>query len=65
MIDYSKVPIAEEEARFSTIKSKVKKGIPLTSDELSFLEKLVSKAKAWEKAVKSSGETDPRDTLSG
>ena len=65
MIDHSKVPIAEEEARYSTIKSKVKKGTPLTSDELSFLDKLVSKAKAWEKAVQSSGETDPRDTMSG
>lgn len=65
IIDDSKVPIAEEEGKYAQIKSKAKKGMSLTPEELMFLEKLVSKARAWDRAVKSSKETDPRDTMSG
>jgi len=64
-IDDSKVPIAEEETRFSMIKSKVRKGLPLTNEERDLLEKLASKAKQWEAAITSSRETDPKDTMSG
>ena len=65
IIDNSKVPIAEEEGKYAQIKSKAKKGLNLTPEEQMLLERLVSKARAWDKAVSSSKETDPRDTLSG
>ena len=65
IIDDSKVPIAEEERKYSQIKVKAKKGLNLTPEEQMFLEKLVSKARAWDRGVDSSKETDPRDTMSG
>ncbi|HZY93878.1 MAG TPA: hypothetical protein VFE98_03335 [Candidatus Bathyarchaeia archaeon] len=64
-VDYSKVPLAEEETRFSSIRAKVRKGLPLTSEEHNFLERLASKAKEWEAGIKNSKDTDPNDTLSG
>jgi hypothetical protein len=65
VIDDSKVPLSEEESKFSLIKSKVSKGIALTDEEHLFLEKIVSKAEKWEAGVKSSKNTDPNDTMSG
>ncbi len=65
LIDDSKVPLAEEESKFSSIKSKVRRGLPLSNEERGFLEKLVSKAEQWEAGVRSSKNTDPNDTLSG
>jgi hypothetical protein len=64
-IDKSKVPLAEELPRYTTLKTKVKNGSSLSPEELLFLEGLVSKARQWEKGVKSSLNTDPRDTLPG
>ena len=64
-IDDSKVPLAEEETRFSSIKAKVRKGLSLTNEERNFLERLASKAKEWEAAITSSKDTDPQDTMSG
>ena len=65
IVDKSKVPLAEELPRYTALKAKVRKGTSLTSDEQVFLEKIVAKARQWEKGVKSSLNTDPKDTLPG
>lgn len=65
VIDDSTVPLAEEESKFSLIKSKVRKGVSLSKEEQVFLERLASKAREWEAGIKSSKDTDPDDTLSG
>lgn len=65
IIDKSKVPLAEELPKYTALKNKVRKGTQLTPDELKFLEALVTKARQWERGVKMSYNTDPKDTLPG
>jgi uncharacterized protein len=64
-IEESGYPIEEEEMTISTLRSKVAKGELLTREEDRLLHRLGDKAREWRKAVKSSSETEPGDTLSG
>jgi hypothetical protein len=49
----------------STLRNKIGKGELLTREEDRLLHRLGDKAREWRKAVKSSSETEPTDTLSG
>jgi uncharacterized OB-fold protein len=64
-IEESGYPIEEDEMTISSLRSKIGKGELLTSEEDRLLHGLGDKAKEWRKAVKSSSETEPTDTLSG
>jgi uncharacterized OB-fold protein len=64
-IEESGYPIEEDEMTISSLRSKIGKGEFLTSEENRLLHRLGDKAKEWRKAVKSSSETEPTDTLSG
>jgi uncharacterized OB-fold protein len=64
-IEESGYPIEEDEMTISLLRSKVAKGELLTREEDRLLRRLGDKAREWRKAVKSSSETEPGDTLSG
>jgi uncharacterized protein len=64
-IEESGYPIEEDETTISSLRSKVGKGETLTREEDKLLHRLGEKAREWRKAVKSSSETEPADTLSG
>lgn len=64
-IEESGYPIEEDEMTISALRSKVAKGELLTREEDRLLHRLGDKAREWRKAVKSSSETEPGDTLSG
>jgi len=64
-IEESGYPIEEEEMTISSLRSKIGKGELLTREEYTLLHILGNKAREWRKAVKSSSETEPADTLSG
>jgi hypothetical protein len=64
-IDESGLPIEEDEVTISELRSKIGKGELLTREEDRLLHRLGEKAREWRKAVKSSSETEPGDTLSG
>ncbi len=64
-IEESGYPIEEDEMTISTLRNKIGKGELLTREEDRLLHRLGDKAKEWRKAVKSSSETEPTDTLSG
>ncbi len=65
MIDESGYPIGEDPAAMSALRSKVGKGELLSGEEDKLLHRVGDKAREWRKAVKSSSETEPGDTLSG
>jgi uncharacterized protein len=64
-IEESGYPIEEDEMTISSLRSKIGKGETLTREEDKLLHRLGEKAREWRKAVKSSSETEPADTLSG
>jgi len=64
-IEESGYPIEEDEMTISSLRSKIGKGELLTREEDRLLHRLGDKAREWRKAVKSSSETEPTDTLSG
>jgi uncharacterized protein len=64
-IEESGYPIEEDEMTISSLRSKITKGELLTREEERLLHRLGDKAREWRKAVKSSSETEPGDTLSG
>jgi uncharacterized OB-fold protein len=64
-IEESGYPIEENETTISSLRSKISKGELLTHEEDRLLRRLGDKAREWRKAVKSSSETEPGDTLSG
>jgi len=64
-IEESGYPIEEDEMTISTLRNKIGKGELLTREEDGLLHRLGDKAREWRKAVKSSSETEPTDTLSG
>jgi uncharacterized protein len=64
-IEESGYPIEEDEMTISALRSKISKGELLTREEDRLLHRLGDKAREWRKAVKSSSETEPGDTLSG
>ncbi|OLD14461.1 MAG: hypothetical protein AUI50_03840 [Crenarchaeota archaeon 13_1_40CM_2_52_14] len=64
-IEESGYPIEVDEMTISSLRSKIGKGELLTREEDRLLRGLGDKAREWRKAVKSSSETEPDDTLSG
>jgi hypothetical protein len=64
-IEESGYPIEEDEMTISSLRNKISKGELLTREEDRLLHRLGDKAREWRKAVKSSSETEPTDTLSG
>ena len=64
-IEESGYPVEEDEMTISSLRSKISKGELLTREEDRLLHRLGDKAREWRKAVKSSSETEPADTLSG
>src|SRR3989441_2080439 len=64
-IEESGYPIEEDEMTISALRNKIGKGELLTREEDRLLHRLGDKAREWRKAVKSSSETEPTDTLSG
>ncbi len=64
-IEESGYPIEEDEMTISSLRNKISKGELLTREEDRLLHRLGDKAREWRKAVKSSSETEPADTLSG
>jgi uncharacterized OB-fold protein len=64
-IEESGYPIEEDEMTISSLRNKIGRGELLTREEDSLLRRLGDKAREWRKAVKSSSETEPTDTLSG
>jgi hypothetical protein len=64
-IEESGYPIEEDEMTISSLRNKIGKGELLTLEEDRLLHRLGDKAREWRKAVKSSSETEPTDTLSG
>src|SRR5712692_3042517 len=64
-VEESGYPIEEDEMTISSLRNKLDKGELLTREEDRLLRRLGDKAREWRKAVKSSSETEPGDTLSG
>src|SRR2546426_8708512 len=64
-IEESGYPIEEDEMTVSALRNKIGKGELLTREEDRLLHRLGDKAREWRKAVKSSAETETRDTLAG
>jgi len=64
-IEESGYPIEEDEMTISSLRGKISSGELLTREEDRLLHRLGDKAREWRKAVKSSSETEPGDTLSG
>jgi uncharacterized protein len=64
-IEESGYPIEVDEMTISSLRGKVSRGELLTREENRLLQRLGDKAREWRKAVKSSSETEPGDTLSG
>jgi len=65
IIEDSKIPLGEEEARLHSIKGKVARDVPLSKGDESFLAKLVERANEWQRGTKSSEDTETADTMSG
>ncbi len=64
-IEKSQVPFGESAPVFNRIKSQVEAGRELTPEDYEHLVELAKKAHDWEKAVESSAQTRPEETLSG
>ena len=64
-IDESGYPIGEDPAMMASLRLKIGKGELLTREEDKLLHKLGERSREWRKAVKSSSETEPADTLAG
>jgi len=58
IIEDSKIPLGEEEAKLHSIKGKVERDLPLSRKDESLLVRLVEKANEWQ------GERKARGTLS-
>ena len=65
IIEDSKIPLGEEEAKLHSIKGKMKRDAPLSREDKAFLARLVEKANEWQRGTKSSEDTEPADTMSG
>jgi hypothetical protein len=65
IIEDSKIPLGEEEAKLHSIKGKVERDQPLPREDEAFLTRLVERAKEWQRGTKSSEDTEPADTMSG
>ena len=65
IIEDSKIPLGEEEAKLHSIKGKLERDLPLAREDEAFLTRLVERAKEWQRGTKSSEDTEPADTMSG
>ncbi len=65
IIEDSKIPLGEEEAKLHSIKGMVERDLPLSREDEAFLARLVEKANEWQRGTKSSEDTEPADTMSG
>jgi hypothetical protein len=65
IIEDSKIPLGEEEAKLHSIKGKVERDLPLSRKDEALLARLVEKANEWQRGTKSSEDTEPADTMSG
>jgi hypothetical protein len=65
IIEKSQVPFGESAPIFNRIKSQVQAGKELNTEDYEHLLELVKKARDWEKAIQSSAQTLPEETLSG
>jgi P2-related tail formation protein len=65
IIEKSQVPFGESAPIFSRIKVQVDAGRELSTEDYEHLLGLVKKARDWEKAVESSSQTRPEETLPG
>ncbi len=65
IIEKSQVPFGESAPVYNRIKSQVEAGRELNTEDYEHLVGFVKKARDWEKAVESSAQTRPEETLSG
>ena len=65
IIEDSKIPLGEEEAKLHSIKGKVERDQPLSRKDEALLARLVEKANEWQRGTKNSEDTEPADTMSG
>jgi hypothetical protein len=65
IIEDSRIPLGEEEAKLHSIKGKVERDLPLSREDQVFLNRLVERANEWQRGTKSSEDTEPADTMSG
>ncbi len=65
IVEDSKIPLGEEEAKLRSIKGKVERDLPLSKEDEAFLARLVERANEWQRGTKSSEDTEPADTMSG
>ncbi len=65
IVEDSKIPLGEEEAKLHSIKGKVEQHVPLSREDKAFLARLVERANEWQRGTKSSEDTEPADTMSG
>ncbi len=65
IIEDSKIPLGEEEAKLHSIKGKMQRDVPLSREDEAFLARLVERANEWQRGTKSSEDTEPADTMSG
>jgi hypothetical protein len=65
IIEKSQVPFGDSALVYNRIKSQVEAGKELSTEDYEHLVGLVKKARDWDKAVESSAQTRPEETLSG
>ncbi len=65
IIEDSKIPLGEEEARLRSIEGKVERDAQLSREDEAFLARLVERANEWQRGTKSSEDTETTDTMSG
>ena len=65
IIEDSRIPLGEEEAKLHSIKGKVERDLPLSREDQAFVNRLVERANVWQRGTKSSEDTEPADTMSG
>ena len=65
IIEDSKIPLGQEEAKLHSIKGEVERDLPLSREDHAFLNRLVERANEWQRGTKSSEDTEPADTMSG
>jgi len=65
IIEDSKIPLGQEEAKLHSIKGEVERDLPLSREDYAFLNRLVERANEWQRGTKSSEDTEPADTMPG
>jgi len=65
IIEKSQVPFGESASVYNRIRSQVEAGKELSTEDYEHLVGLVKKARDWNKAVETSAQTRPEETLPG